>query len=137
MSLDTALALLEAVRRAADDKGVLLAVAVVDRGANLVASLRMDGAQLGAGSLALDKAVSAVAFQQPTSAWVTSSAPGGSDWGLAGTLRGQAIVFPGGVPIFADNELVGGIGISGAASSVDESCAVAAVTELGLEQERL
>jgi uncharacterized protein GlcG (DUF336 family) len=132
MSLAVATSLLAGVTSQADQEGIRLAAAVVDRGGNLVASLRMDNAQLGAMSLALDKAVTAVSFGHPTRAWSESSAPGGSDWGLAHTLGGRAVVFPGGVPVFADGILVGGLGVSGAASDMDEKCALSAVVSAGL-----
>jgi glc operon protein GlcG len=132
MSLAVAAALLDGVTEHADGEGIRLAAAVVDRGGNLVASLRMDNAQLGAMSLACDKAVTAVSFGHPTRAWADSSAPGGSDWGLAHTLGGRAVVFPGGVPVFADGVLVGALGVSGAASDVDEKCALGAVQSAGL-----
>jgi uncharacterized protein GlcG (DUF336 family) len=127
MSLDVAGQLIAGVQAEALARNVRLAAAVVDRGGNLVASARMDHAQLGAGSLALDKAVTAVSFGFPTSAWTASSAPGGSDWGLAHTLAGRAIVFPGGVPVFSGEDLVGALGVSGASSEVDEACALVAV----------
>lgn len=132
MSLQVAQDLLSEVQRQAGSRDVRLAAAVVDRGGNVVACMRMDRAQLGAAALALDKAVTAVSFGHPTSAWLTSSAPGGSDWGLAHTLDGRAIVFPGGVPVFAGSELVGGLGVSGTAAHVDEACAEAAVAAQGL-----
>ena len=132
MSLEVAQELLAEVQRQAASREVRLAAAVVDRGGNVVACMRMDGAQLGAGALALDKAVTAVSFGHPTSAWLASSAPGGSDWGLAHTLNGRAIVFPGGVPVFAGDELVGGLGVSGTAAHVDEACAATAVGSQGL-----
>ena len=132
MSLTVAQGLLAEVQRQAASRDVRLAAAVVDRGGNVVACMRMDRAQLGAGALALDKAVTAVSFGHPTSAWLESSAPGGSDWGLAHTLAGRAIVFPGGVPVFADEQLVGGLGVSGTAAPVDEACAEAAVRAQGL-----
>jgi len=94
--------------------------------------VRMDGAQLGALPLAVDKAFTAVSFGHPTRAWAESSAPGGSDWGLGTSLGGRAVVFPGGVPLFADGELVGGLGVSGAASTVDEACAEAAARACGV-----
>ncbi|MET0898447.1 MAG: heme-binding protein [Mycobacterium sp.] len=132
MSLAVATSLLAGVAAHAESEGIRLAAAVVDRGGNVVASMRMDSAQLGAMSLALDKAVTAVSFGYPTRAWIASSAPGGSDWGLAHTLGGRAVVFPGGVPVFADGALVGGLGVSGAASDVDEKCAIQAVLSTGL-----
>jgi uncharacterized protein GlcG (DUF336 family) len=123
MSHDLAQRLVAEVHAEAARQGVRLAAAVVDRGGNLVAAARMDGAQLGALSLGLDKAFTAVSFGHPTSAWATSSAPGGPDWGLGSTLGGRTVVFPGGVPLYADGHLVGGLGVSGAASVVDEKCA--------------
>ncbi|WP_052765148.1 GlcG/HbpS family heme-binding protein [Mycolicibacterium obuense] len=132
MSLAVAERLLAGVKAQASARGLRLAAAVVDRGGNVVASMRMDNAQLGASSLAHDKAVTAVSFGRPTSAWTASSAPGGSDWGLAHTLGGHAVVFPGGVPVFSDAELVGGLGVSGAASEVDAACATGAVHDQGL-----
>jgi uncharacterized protein GlcG (DUF336 family) len=132
MSLALAEELLDMVKTEAASRGVRLAAVVVDRGGNAVASMRMDRAQLGAASLASDKAVTAVSFGHPTRAWLASSAPGGSDWGLAHTLGGRAIVFPGGVPVYAGDELVGGLGVSGTAADVDEACAEAAVRSQGL-----
>jgi uncharacterized protein GlcG (DUF336 family) len=133
MSLEVAELLLAGVKAQASARGLRLAAAVVDRGGNLVACLRMDHAQLGASSLALDKAVTAVSFGRPTAAWTESSTPGGSDWGLAHTLGGRAIVFPGGIPVFAGTHLVGGLGVSGAASEVDAACAVLAAQGHGLD----
>ncbi len=135
MSLDVAEQLLAGVKREAHPQGVRLAATVVDRGGNVVASMRMDDAQLGATSLANDKAVTAVSFRHPTRAWASSSTPGASDWGLAGTLGGRTIVFPGGVPVFAGDELVGALGVSGAAADVDEACASRAVLGAGLHTE--
>lgn len=133
MSLEVAERLLAEVKAQAVARGLHLAAAVVDRGGNTVVSMRMDHAQLGAGSLALDKAVTAASFGYPTAAWTASSAPGGSDWGLAHTLGGRAIVFPGGVPVFARASLIGGLGVSGASSDVDEACAVDAVLAQDLD----
>lgn len=136
MSLPVARGLVDGVCRAAERAGVRLAAVVVDRGGNLVAAARMDTAQLGAMSLASDKAATAVAFGHPTRAWSEVSRPGGSDWGLAGTLGGRAIVFPGGLPVFLGPDLIGAVGVSGAAADVDEHCAAQAIAALGLASAR-
>jgi glc operon protein GlcG len=133
MSLLVARALLDEVERQAAELRLALAAVVVDRGGNPVASMRMDGAQLGAMSIAGDKALTAVSFGRGTSAWSDTSAPGGSDWGLAGTLDGRAIVFAGGLPTYSDGVLVGALGVSGASSDLDERCAELAVKAAGLE----
>ncbi len=135
MSLELAERLLGGVRAEAAASGVGLAAVVVDRGGNLVAAARMDGSQLGAFSLANDKAYTAVAFGHPTGAWAESSTPGGSDWGLAGTLGGRAIVFAGGLPVYADGALIGAVGASGAASTVDAHCVRTAIAAAGLQSE--
>ncbi len=136
MSYALARDLLDAVQAECARRGLRLAAAVVDRGGNVVTAFRMDGAQLGALSLATDKAFTAVSFGHPTSAWVECSAPGGTDWGLGTTLGGRAIIFPGGIPLFAGGELIGALGVSGTASLVDEQCALAAAQANGLEASR-
>ena len=136
MSHEVAQRLVSAVHAAAEEHGVRLAAAVVDRGGNVVVAARMDGAQLGAMSLGIDKAFTAVSFGHPTSMWAASSTPGASDWGLGTTLGGRAIVFPGGVPLYSEGNLVGGLGVSGAAASTDESCAEAAAEACDLRTRR-
>lgn len=136
MSQQIASALVDAAAQASAERGLALAFAVVDRGGNQVASLRMDGAQLGALGLAIDKAYTAAAFGFPSAAWTESSAPGGSDWGLSTVLGGRIVVFPGGVPVYADGVLIGGLGVSGTASTTDEAVALSAVAAAGLAASR-
>lgn len=133
VSVAMAQELIAAVHTECQRRNVRLAAAVLDGGGNLVAAARMDNCQLGALGLAADKAYTAVSFGASTSAWVERSAPGGSDWGLGMTLGGRAVVFPGGVPLFHEGQLVGALGVSGAASAVDEACALAAIAACGLE----
>ncbi len=132
MSTGLARELIDAGYEAAVSRGVSLAFVVVDRSGTVVASLRSDGAQLGALSLAEDKAFTAASFASPTARWTNSSQPGGADWGLTGSLRGRASIIPGGVPVVIDNQLIGAIGVSGAASSIDHDCAMAAIESVGL-----
>ncbi len=132
VSLDLALTILAGVRTEADRRGAAMGAAVVDAGGNLVATIRMDGAQLVALPLATDKAYTAVALDAPTETWAGSTAPGGSDWGMSTALGGRLVVFAGGLPIHADGVLVGGVGVSGAASAVDRACALAGLAAAGL-----
>ena len=133
VGLDLAQALLAGVREEAESRGVAMGAAVVDLGGQVVAALRMDGAQLPALNLAIDKAYTAVSFGHPTDFWAASTRPDGSDWGLASTLGGRIVVFAGGLPIRADGALAGGLGVSGAASEVDRACAAAGLRTAGLE----
>lgn len=132
VSATTALRVIDGARREAERRGVRMGIAVTDTAGQLVAALKMDGAQLVAVRLATDKAYTASAFGHPTQAWAQSSAPGGSDWGLASACDGRLIVFAGGIPLHADGELVGGVGVSGAAADVDAACARAGAAAVGL-----
>jgi uncharacterized protein GlcG (DUF336 family) len=110
-----------------------MGAAVVDVGGNLVAALRMDGAQKVALPLASDKAYTAVALGAPTETWSGSTAPGGDDCGMASALGGRLVVFAGGLPIQVDGTVIGGVGVSGAAATVDRACACAGLVAAGLE----
>ncbi|WP_158866331.1 GlcG/HbpS family heme-binding protein [Leifsonia sp. AG29] len=133
MSEPLASALIDGFRTECAGRGLALAVCVVDRSGSVVASLRLDAAQLPASELAFTKAFTAVAFSAPSSRWSASTAPGGSDWGLAGALQGRITPVAGGVPLFAAGSLVGAVGVSGTASAVDEEIATAVARSLGLE----
>jgi glc operon protein GlcG len=124
--------LLDAACEAAAADGLAVSAAVVDRGGHVVASQRQDGAALGAMTLAVDKAYTAVLWQVPTGDFMASTQPGGVDWGFNTTSGGRVVVYAGGLPIFADGALVGGLGVSGGTGEQDEACARAAIAACGL-----
>ncbi len=132
IGVDAALGLIAHVRAEAARQGLAVAAAVADRGGNAVASARMDGAALGAMALAVDKAYTAVLWQVPTGDFMSSTQPGGDDWGFNTTTGGRVVVYAGGLPIFAGGELVGGLGVSGGTGAQDEACARAALAAGGL-----
>lgn len=132
IGLEAALRLIDEVRAEATRQGLAVAVAVADRGGNAVASARMDGAALGAMTLAVDKAYTAVLWQVPTGEFMGSTQPGGVDWGFNTTTGGRVVVYAGGLPITSGGELVGGLGVSGGTGEQDEACARAALAALGL-----
>ncbi len=132
ISLELAQMLLAGVRAEAHVQGTAMGAAVVDRGGNVVAVVRMDGAQIIAVPLAIDKAYTAVACGLPTEQWASSTQPGGGDWGFNTTLGGRIVVFAGGVPVVVGGEVVGGLGVRGAAASVDTAGAPAGRRAAGL-----
>lgn len=127
MGLALAQRLIERAVSEAESIGTPMAVAVVDRGGNLVAVQRMDGAQLVAVPLAIDKAWTAVACDAPTEEWAASTKPGGEDWGMTTALSGRIVVLPGGLPVRHGSALVGGIGVSGGYGHEDRRCASVAL----------
>jgi len=121
----------QAAMRYAEDHGWKINVAVVDRGGNLMAFLRMPGAFIHSIDLAIDKAYTSASFGFPTKAWMGAI---GHDDGMKFGFSSQPrlIVFGGGVPIRVGDDWIGGIGVSGASESEDEECAKAGLQALGL-----
>src|SRR5215467_15811380 len=99
-----------------------VSIAIVDSGGNLVMLHRLDNAQLSSIRIAEAKARTAVEFRRPTKALEDAVAGGGV--GLR-VLTFRASVAEGGVPIIADGKIVGGIGVSRAASQQDAQVAMA------------
>jgi uncharacterized protein GlcG (DUF336 family) len=129
-SLALALRLLEGVREEAAARELALAICVVDAGGHVIAAQRMDGAALGALSLAEGKAYTAVLWGTRTGDFTESTQPGGPDWGW-NTTDPRVVVYAGGIPLLVDGALVGGLGASGGLADDDEACVVAAARSLG------
>jgi glc operon protein GlcG len=102
-------------------------IAVVDDGGNLVALERLDGTFSAGANISVGKAKTAVMFKRPTKAFEDIIKNG----------RTAMVALPdftplqGGVPITVDGQIVGGVGVSGAASAVqDEELAIAGADAL-------
>ncbi|WP_170406296.1 GlcG/HbpS family heme-binding protein [Ruegeria arenilitoris] len=123
------LAVQEALAHAAEN-GWQVAVVVVDPGGHMVAAGRMDGAAAAVADFALDKARTAV-LGKTTRAFAERmlSAPA-LQMGLAN--RPNLCAWDGGMPILEEGQLIGAIGVSGAAGPDDILCAEAGVRAIGL-----
>jgi glc operon protein GlcG len=108
---------LQAAVAEATKRGWQLNVAVVDSGANLVAFVRMDGAQIGSISVAEHKARAAVKFRRPTK--VFEEAIQKQDIKYILTID-DIIASRGGIPLIEDGRIIGAIGCSGGTGSQDE-----------------
>jgi len=120
-----ATAAIEAAAAEAREIGVAVSIAVVDAGGNLVACLRMDGAEIAGPVLAVDKAYTAVANRISTAELAEQAGPGGPLFGLHACANGRFVIFGGGVPVRAGGAVVGAVGVSGAAVDQDVKCAEA------------
>ena len=98
-----------------------VAVAVVEPSGSLVYFERMDNTQYGSMDVAIDKARAAAMYRRPTRAFADVINKGGP---ATLTLRGVS-ASPGGMPIFADGKVIGGVGVSGATSEQDAQAATA------------
>lgn len=106
-----------------NDLGTKMNIAIVDRGGNLVAFAREDGAWVGSVDISIKKARTATFFDMETQEIGKLSQPGGSLYNIEHSNNGL-ITFPGGVPLTTpDGVILGGVGVSG--STVEDDFAVA------------
>ena len=106
-------------------------IAVVDEGGNLVALERLDGTFTAGANISVGKAKTAVMFKRPTKFFEDVIKNG----------RTAMVALPdftplqGGVPIMVDGQIVGGVGVSGAASAAqDEELAIAGAESLSVQK---
>src|ERR1700754_1060451 len=114
----------------ANEIGSPSTIAVVDVGGTIVAQARMDGASLSSVALAYNKAYTRLSCRLATSTITKIAQPGGDFYGIANGLGGRAIIFPGGIPIEGEGQVVGAHGPSGGNGAQDEDVARAAANGL-------
>jgi uncharacterized protein GlcG (DUF336 family) len=100
-------------------------IAVVDDGGNLMALERLDGTFSVGANVSIRKARTAVMFKKPTRVFEELINSNGKGRTVMTALENFTPLI-GGIPIVADGEIVGGVGVSGAASAdQDEQLAIA------------
>ena len=123
--VDKAIKMVEAAHQKADQLGIAVTAAVVDEGGRLIAVGRMDKARPLSLDVAINKAYTAAAFQQPTEelanqaqqSWFTS---------LITSSQGKIMAVGGGIPVKEPIGVVGAIGVSGGTPEQDIECCQAA-----------
>ena len=106
-------------------------VAVVDPSGLLVAFYRMDNAYIGSIDISQKKARTAVLFNGLSSGDLYAATQPGAPLYSAENSNGGLIVFGGGLPIYIDGKLIGGVGVSGGSVDQDLFAAHAGVESLG------
>lgn len=121
---------IKAAFQKATDIKVPMNIAVVDRGSNLVTFMRMDGAWLGSVDIAIKKAKTANFFDMNSGEIGKLSQPGGPLYGIE-ISNGGLISFPGGVVLRdKQNNIIGGVGVSGGTVEQDFEVATAGASAL-------
>ncbi|QWT19510.1 heme-binding protein [Bacillus sp. NP157] len=129
LSLEAAYALLAEARRACEARGFAPTIAITDAGGHLRVLERADSAPFLTAEVAADKAWTSASFGLSTHDW--------------NRYMGEPTVAPlahhprlmpvgGGLPIYVDGALTGGIGISGGTSVQDHEAGEDALRALGL-----
>ena len=100
-------------------------IAVVDAGGNLMALARLDGTFAAGANISIGKARTAVLFQKPTKVFEDIINKGRT--AMAALPDSFFTPLQGGIPVVADGQIIGGVGVSGASSAAqDEELAIAA-----------
>lgn len=100
-------------------------IAVVDDGGNLMALERLDGTFSAGANVSIGKARTAVRFKKPTRVFEELINSSGKGRTVMAALDDFTPLI-GGIPIMLDDQIIGGVGVSGAASAQqDEELALA------------
>ena len=123
LTLQAARQILAAAQEEARRNEWTMVICIVDDGAHPICLERMDGTQIASVTVAQDKAATAVRFKRATKA-LEDAVAGGR---LVVMKLGDATPIEGGLPILADGQVIGGIGVSGGTSAQDGQVAAAGV----------
>ncbi len=125
ISLEDAKRVIEAAEGKAVEIGQPMDIAITDAGGNLKSHVRMDGAFVGSITISINKAYTAIAFQQETKNLQEPTRSEGPLHGLSDAHGGRLVVFPGGIPLVREGVIVGAIGVSTGSVEQDQEVAEA------------
>jgi len=91
---------------------------------------RMDNARITSIDISISKAFTAAAARKSTRAYGETSVPGGPSYGIHVSNQGRFMILAGGLPIFFDKQIVGGVGCSSGHADQDEAVAQAGLDAL-------
>lgn len=130
LTLDDARIIMDAAEKKSREIGIDMDIAITDDGGNLLMFHRMDQARITSVDIAIGKAFTAAAARKSTRAYGESSGPGGPSYGIHVSNQGRFMIFAGGLPIFIEDQIVGGVGCSSGHPDQDEAVAQAGVDAL-------
>lgn len=122
MDLEKAKRIISAVETRAKEQGKHAVIAVCNAEGNPIAVHVMDGAFLVSYEVAVKKAYTSVAVKMSTMELSALCQPGGTFYGLQ--ALDKVITFGGGIPLYNDGVIVGGLGVSGGTGEEDHDLAL-------------
>lgn len=130
MTLELSKKLIEKIEEEAKRRGKKAVIAVCGPDGNPIAVHVMDGAFLVSFDVAVRKAYTAVAVKMSTMELSKLAQPGQTFYGLESLDGGKIVIFGGGVPLVYQENIIGGLGISGGTGEEDHSLAEYALSVL-------
>ena len=136
LSRDEAFIMIAAAEKKATAIGVPQVIAVADESGNLIAFSRMDGGKSSSIQIAIAKAFTSGAARNPTMFYNENCVPGSPSFGIHVSNEGKFSIIGGGVPVYAGNDCIGGIGVSSGTPAQDVEVADAGVKALEAQWKR-
>ncbi len=130
LSLQGARLIMATAARRAASIGVPMDIAVVDDGGHLLVFNRMDGAKLSSIDIAISKAWTAACARRATHEYAEIAGPGRPAFGIHVSNSGRFMIVGGGLPIYVDGHIVGGIGCSSGTIQQDREVAASGINAL-------
>ena len=139
LTLSDARLVLEGAEKRACEIGIDMDVAVVDDGGHLLAFIRMDKARVTSIDVAINKAFTAACARRATHEYAAVAGAGGPAFGMHVSNQGRFMIVGGGLPIFVNGMIAGGVGCSSGSPEQDRDAAQAGIDNLlrALEKEWL
>lgn len=134
LDLEDARLMIEAAKKKSEEIGVLETICVVDDAGYPLAMERMDGARVTGPQIAWNKAFTAAGHKRSTHLFNAPpngpALPGNEAFGIQWSFEGKFAIFVGGFPVVVDDQIVGGVGLSGGNGEQDTAAGVAALQAL-------
>ncbi|WP_251878610.1 heme-binding protein [Achromobacter sp. Marseille-Q4954] len=134
LELEEARVMVRAAIAKSEEIGVRESICIVDDGGYPIALERMDGARITGPQIAWNKAFTAAGHKRSTHLFNTPpngpALPGNEAFGIQWSFDGKFAVFVGGFPIVVNNEVIGGVGLSGGNGEQDTKAGLAALAAL-------
>ena len=127
LDIDEAQILINGAAAKAREIGIPMCIAVTDESGHLIKFDRMNGGKKSSISIAIDKAATGAIARNGTHVYNQLCVPGSPTFGIHITNNGHFSIIGGGLPVFVDGEIVGGIGVSSGTAEQDRVCAEAAI----------
>lgn len=134
LDLNDAKIMVEAAKKKSTEIKVFETICVVDNSGIPLIIERMDGARVTGPQIAWNKAFTAATHKRSTHLFNKMpngpALPGNEAFGIQLSFEGKFAIFVGGFPICINDEIVGGIGMSGGNGDEDTKVGIAALEAL-------
>ena len=134
LDLNDAKIMIEAAKKKAKEINVFETICVTDNSGVPIIIERMDGARVTGPQISWNKAFTASTHKRSTHLFNKSpngpALPGNEAFGIQFSFEGKFAIFVGGFPVCINEEIVGGIGMSGGNGDEDTKVGLAALQAL-------